>query len=87
MAGIDSLPSLDIGIKQGAALAGVSPDTVRRWCIEYGIGRQLNKHTPWRVFPAPLLMARAADIKALEAYRAGDRTSDLVKPYIDGVQS
>jgi hypothetical protein len=75
----------DISLKEAAALAGVSPDTVRRWCFIHGIGRQLGKHTPWRVYPAPLLMARAGDRQALEAYQAGDRSSELVKPYIEGV--
>lgn len=79
----DFYPNL-IGLKEAAALAGVSPDTVVRWCRLHGIGRQLGKHTPWRVSPAALLMVKAADRRALEAYNAGDRSSELVKPYIEG---
>jgi hypothetical protein len=72
-------------IKTAAALANASPDSVARWCRRYGIGHQLEPKTPWRVSLPALRMVIACDTKALEAFRAGDRNSDLVRPYLDGI--
>jgi hypothetical protein len=60
-------------LKQAAHIAGVSPDTVARWCKRYGIGRQLHAKAPWRVDPAGLAIVTSGDATALEAYNAGRR--------------
>jgi hypothetical protein len=71
-----------ISLKEAAYHAGVSDDTVRRWSNRYGIGRQLSPGTPWRVSLPALQMLLACDEPALEAFRAGDRSGALVRPYI-----
>jgi len=56
-------------LKQAAGIAGVSPDTVARWCRRYGIGKQLHSKAPWRVDPVGLGIVAAGDCFALELYR------------------
>jgi hypothetical protein len=58
-----------ITLKQAAAIASVSPDTVARWCKRYQIGRQLHPNAPWRVDPAGLAAVVAGDAERLERYR------------------
>ncbi len=55
-------------LKEAAHLAGVSPDTIARWCKRYGIGRQLHAKAPWRVDPAGLAIVMSGDADALAAY-------------------
>jgi len=57
-------------LQQAAGIAGVSPDTVARWCKRYGIGRQLHRKAPWRVDRPGLLAVAAGDSEALRAYQA-----------------
>ena len=59
-----------ITLKQAAGIAGVSPDTIARWCKRYGIGKQLHPNAPWRVDPVGLSAVAAGDASMLEAYRA-----------------
>ena len=61
-------------LKEAAGIAGVSPDTIARWCKRYGIGRQLHAKAPWRVDPAGLAIVMSGDAAALEAYNAGRRS-------------
>lgn len=56
-------------LKQAAGIAGVSPDTVARWCKRYGIGKQLHSKAPWRVDPDGLAIVAAGDAEALCAYQ------------------
>lgn len=58
-------------LQQAAGVAGVSPDTVARWCKRYGIGKQLHWKAPWRVDPVGLAIIAAGDGAALEEYRHG----------------
>jgi len=58
-------------LQQAAGLAGVSPDTVARWCKRYGIGRQLHPKAPWRVDPEGLAIVAAGDADALGDYQQG----------------
>jgi hypothetical protein len=60
-------------LKQAAGIAGVSPDTMARWCKRYGIGRQLHPKAPWRVDPAGLEIVVTGDAEALSTYNAGRR--------------
>lgn len=56
-------------LQQAAGIAGVSPDTVARWCKRYGIGKQLHPKAPWRVDPIGLAIVMAGDPAALAEYR------------------
>ena len=59
-------------LQQAAGLAGVSPDTVARWCKRYGIGRQLHRKAPWRVDPEGLAIVAAGDADALAKYQPAE---------------
>jgi hypothetical protein len=56
-------------LKQAAGIAGVSPDTVARWCKRHGIGKHLHPKAPWRVDPIGLAIVMAGDPVALAEYR------------------
>jgi hypothetical protein len=60
--------------------AGVTDDTIIRWCKRYGIGRKIGGR--WRVSRAAYKMHMHGDAKVLAAYHSGDRTSELVVPYL-----
>lgn len=60
-------------LQQAAGIAGVSPDTVARWCKRYGIGKQLHPKAPWRVDPAGLAIVAEGDGEALTRYRSGNQ--------------
>ncbi|WP_133116106.1 hypothetical protein [Mesorhizobium wenxiniae] len=66
-------------LQQAAGLAGVSPDTVARWCKRYGIGKQLHNKAPWRVDPAGVAIVAAGDAEALEAYRSNRARASATK--------
>jgi hypothetical protein len=68
-----------MAINYAAREAGVHPATMRRWCEEFGLGRRIGR--PWIVSRAALKMHLNGDRRALRAYHAGDRTSDLVAGY------
>lgn len=55
-------------LKQAAGIAGVSPDTIARWCKRYGIGKQLHPKAPWRVDAAGLAIVIDGDGEALKDY-------------------
>jgi hypothetical protein len=69
-----------ISLKEAAEIAGKSESTMRGWCDEHGLGRRIGGG-PWMVSKVALAMFLDGDVKALRAYHAGDRTSDLVAPY------
>jgi hypothetical protein len=69
-----------IGVKEAAAIAGKSQSTMRGRCSKDGLGRRVGDGT-WMVSKVALAMFLDDDLKALKAYHAGDRTSDLVAPY------
>src|SRR5207302_334011 len=62
-----------------AETAGVTCSTMRRWCVEHGLGRRVGR--PWRVSRVALQMHLDGDRAALRAYHSGDRTSELVVAY------
>jgi hypothetical protein len=74
-----------ISVAHAARRADVSKDTVQRWCRQYGIGKQLAPHSPWRVDPLGLIIVMNGDGDALEAYRAGNMTASAIKPYITAI--
>jgi hypothetical protein len=55
-------------LQQAAGIAGVSPDTIARWCKRYGIGKQLHAKAPWRVDSKGLAIVIAGDGEALAKY-------------------
>lgn len=71
-----------VGIKQAARLANTSGDTIRRWCVRYGIGRQVDRGSAWRISAPALRMVINADFVALDALRMQGIDSPLVKPYL-----
>jgi len=76
----DKLPLA--ALKQAAAIASVSPETVRRWAIKYGIGKQIDPGATWRISIPGLLMVIACDSEALDAFSSGALDSPLVTGYI-----
>jgi len=71
-----------LSLKEAADIAGRSVSTMRNWCEEYGLGRRIGG-SPWSVSKVALAMHLDGDLKALRAYHAGDRTSDLVAQYFE----
>jgi len=61
--------SKPLTLKQAAGIAGVSPDTVARWCKRYGIGKQLHTKAPWRVDPEGLAIVAAGDSSRLRHFQ------------------
>lgn len=59
-----------ISLTIAARRAGVTPETVARWCRKYGIGKQLHPKAPWRVDPVGLEIVMSGDAAALAAYMA-----------------
>jgi hypothetical protein len=74
-----------ISVTKAASIAGVSDDTIRRWAVEYGLGRQPGGHGKRMRISYPALQAFLADDEdALNAIRTGDFQSEIVKPYLAG---
>jgi hypothetical protein len=69
-----------ISLKEAAEIAGKSESTMRGWCDEHGLGRRVGGG-PWMVSKVTLAMFLDGDVKALRAYHAGDRSSELVASY------
>jgi hypothetical protein len=69
-----------INLKQAADIAGKSESTLRGWCERHGLGRRVGGGT-WSVSKVALAMLLNGDMRALRAYHAGDRTSEVVMPY------
>jgi hypothetical protein len=72
-------PAEFISTEEARRRAGVAQRTVREWCVLHGIGRRIAGR--WRVSQVALDMLLGEDCRALEAYQAGDRTSDQVRLY------
>jgi hypothetical protein len=69
-----------ITLRRAADIAGKSESTLRAWCEEHSLGRRIGGGT-WSVSKVALAMFLDGDLKALRAYHAGDRTSDVVAPF------
>jgi hypothetical protein len=69
-----------ITLKEAAGIAGKSESTMRGWCETHGLGRRVGGGT-WAVSRVALAMFLDGDFKALRAYHAGDRTSEIVAAY------
>lgn len=62
---------------------GPSEATVRRWCRRYPIATQSMRCAPLRISKVAFAMVQANDLRALRRYAEGDRSSSLVRRYID----
>ena len=70
-----------ISVSIAARLAGVTPRTLRNWCVAYRIGRRVaGGH--WRVSRPALFMLLDDDEDALSAYLAGKRGDERVSAYL-----
>jgi len=69
-----------IALRQAAQVAGRSESTLRSWCQTHYIGRRVAGG-PWMVSRVALAMFLDDDARALRAYLAGDRASELVVSY------
>lgn len=67
---------------QAAAVAGRTERRVRQWCVEHDLGRRVAGG-PWLVSRVALDMFLNSDLKALRAYLAGDRRSEIVVTYYE----
>lgn len=67
--GVGEQRAKPLTLQQAAGIAGVSPDTVARWCKRYGIGMQLHTKAPWRVDPVGLAIVAAGDSASLKLYQ------------------
>ena len=75
-------PREGISLAEAAALAGKKAGTIRNWCVQHDLGRRVGGGK-WVVSRVALAMFLDGDKKALRAYHAGDRASDLVAPYFE----
>jgi hypothetical protein len=71
-----------LSLKRAADIAGKSESTMRGWCEEHGLGRRVGGGT-WSVSKVALAMFLDGDAKALRAYHAGDRSSEMIAPYFE----
>jgi len=71
-----------LSLRRAADIAGKSESTMRSWCVDHGLGRRVGGGT-WSVSKVALDMYLNDDLRALRAYHAGDRTSELVKSYFN----
>jgi hypothetical protein len=69
-----------ISLNEAAGIANKSASTMRGWCDQHGLGRRVGGGS-WMVSKVALAMFLDGDIKALRAYHAGDRASELAAPY------
>lgn len=72
----DQQVSKPLTLKQAAGIAGVSPDTVARWCKRHGIGKHLHPKAPWRVDPTGLQIVISGDPDALAEYQGFNKNQE-----------
>jgi hypothetical protein len=73
-------PREGIPLSEATALTGKKVGTIRNWCVQHHLGRRVGGGT-WVVSKVALAMFLDGDVKALRAYHAGDRSSELVASY------
>lgn len=71
-----------ISIKTASFRVARSEKTIRRWCAEYRIFRQVSRWAPIEVHVPALLMVKNGDLLALELLRAGERRDPRVLRYL-----
>jgi hypothetical protein len=73
-----------IGAHSAARILDCSRDTAIRLGKQAGIAMQMRPGSPWKFPAAAVKMLKVHDFTALEAFIAGDRTSELVIRYFGG---
>ena len=68
-----------LSIRQASSEAGVSGQSIRNWCDQYGLGRKIGAQL--KVSKVALRMFLNGDKNALAMYHRGDRSSGVVKHY------
>ena len=81
------LPKGDIiTVAEAKAIAGVSDETIRRWCVRYGIGRKYRAYSwadsTWQVSRPGLLIVMARDWDALELLKRDERDHPDIAEYL-----
>ena len=81
------IPKADIiSVSEAKAIAGVSDETIRRWCVKYGIGRKYRAYSwadnVWQVSRPGLLIVMHRDWDALEQLLADQRHHPALTPYL-----
>lgn len=72
-----------IGMKQAEDMTGLSSKTIKRWCLDLGIGAHSCSSAPWRISAPALMMVLHGDIRALELLRQGKRDHPRVSRFFD----
>jgi hypothetical protein len=72
-----------IGMKQAEDMTGHSAKTIKRWCLELGIGTHSCPSAPWRISAPALMMVLHGDARALELLRQGKRDHPRVSRFFD----
>ncbi len=76
-------PDEVLPLKRAAEYAQRNDSTMKRWVKKHGIGRQAGSHGRIEVSILGLSMVLHEDWPALEALKAGHRSSPLVRRHID----
>lgn len=79
------LPDEIISVGEAAFRANTTAKTIRRWCREYGIGRQATRCSPLQISSIALEMRVCGDDEALELLRENNRNHPTVMFYADRV--
>jgi hypothetical protein len=78
-----SRPDEITNVQRAALRANRTEATIRRWCQEFGIGRQSGAGATFEVNKIALEMVLHGDWRALELFRMGERTAPEVRRYLD----
>lgn len=70
-----------ISLKEAAHRTGKNEKTIRRWCVEDGIGRRASSGAPWEISALALEAKRYGDGEALDALRCGKFEASCVHRY------
>jgi hypothetical protein len=82
------VPILDgegLQLAKASEASGIPVETLRRWCIKYGIGDQWEAGGRWRVSIPAIRMVVKGAWGALELFREGAREeNEFVRPFLMG---
>ncbi|WP_260690532.1 hypothetical protein [Rhizobium leguminosarum] len=76
-------PDEIINLKSAIYHSGRDDKTLRKWCKEFGIGRQAKLGAPIEISAPALEMVIHGDVIALELLRNGNRSHPRVRRYFD----
>lgn len=70
-----------ISVKEAARRARFTPETIRGWCLKFGIGRRPGGAADWQISAPALEMVLYGDFEALEKLRNDQRKDPQVELY------